>query len=112
MILQYFYYQLVILGLVGLCVILHFAWFSPGTTPPTKPSTPSMPRRQRSNAPTPFAGLTQKPHCALCEHEATPPHAPPPAPPEPMPPTHRRPRVVYLGPADKYPRLTRRPSQG
>src|SRR5207237_3186101 len=42
----------------------------------------------------PFVGLTHKPPCALCEHEATPPQTPLPAPPEPRPPTHRRPRRV------------------
>jgi IS1 family transposase len=94
MIPQHFYYQLVILGLLWLFVMLHFAWSSRGTTLPTKPSAPSPPRHKRSNAPTPFAGLTQKPHCALCEHEAAPPHAPPPAPPAPMSLTHRRPRTV------------------
>src|SRR4030095_15186603 len=59
-----------------------------------KLSTPISPRRRRSNAPTLFVGLTHKPHCALCEHEATPPQVPPPVFPAPMPPTHRRPRTV------------------
>jgi hypothetical protein len=49
--------------------------------------------RQRSTAPTPFAGLPQPP-CALGEQEAAHPQAPPPVPPEPRPPTHRRPRPV------------------
>jgi hypothetical protein len=39
-------------------------------------------------------GLTHKPPCALCAHEAT--HGKPPSPmrPDPMPPTHRRPRGI------------------
>jgi hypothetical protein len=53
-----------------------------------------LPRRQRSHALTPFAGLTQRPHGALGEHAAAPPQAPPPVPPEPLPPTPRRPRTV------------------
>ena len=52
------------------------------------------PRPTRSKEPKPFAGLTQRPQCALCEHEAAHPHLPPPAPPEPMPATNRRPRTV------------------
>ena len=89
-----FYYQLVVLGLLWLCVMLHLAWPSPGVTTQTKPAKPLTPRRQRSNAPKPFAGLTHKPHGALCEHEAAHPQAPPPVRPDPMPPTHRRPRTV------------------
>jgi IS1 family transposase len=89
-----FYYQLVVLGLLWLVVMLPLAWPSPGVRAPTKPSTPIPLRRKRSNDPQPFAGLTQKPHCALCAHEVAHPHAPPPVPPAPMPPTHRRPRTV------------------
>lgn len=94
MIPPHFYYQLVVWGLLWLCVMLHLAWSSPDITPQTKPSLPITPRRKRSNAPKPFTGLTHKPPCALCEHEAAHPHAPPPAPPEPMPPTNRRPRAI------------------
>ncbi len=55
---------------------------------------PIQPKRTRSNEPKPFAGLTHKPHCVLCEHEAMPPEPPPPVPPDPMSPTNRRPRVI------------------
>src|SRR5499425_491920 len=88
------YYQLVVLGLLWLCVMLHSAWPSRCTTAQGTPAKPIMPRRQHSQEPKPFAGLTHKPSCALCEHEATHPKLPPPVPPEPMPPTHRRPRTV------------------
>ena len=88
-----FYYQLALLALVWLFVMLHVAESRRGTPiPPT--ATPIKPKRTRSHAPQPFAGLTHKPPCALCEQEAAPPQAPPPVPPEPMPPTHRRPRTV------------------
>src|SRR5215471_3228795 len=63
-----FYYQLVVLGLLWLCVMLHLAW--------------------------PSRGVTPQPPCALCEQEAAHPQAPPPVRPDPMPPTHRRPRTV------------------
>lgn len=94
MIPHHFYYQLAVLGLLWLCVLLHLAWSSSGTTPQTKLSMPITPRRTRSHEPPPFAGLTHKPPCALCAHEAAHPHAPPPVPPKPMPPPHRRPRTV------------------
>jgi hypothetical protein len=53
-----------------------------------------MLRRQRSKEPKPFAGLTHKPSCAACEHDANHPQASPPRRPEPMPPPHRRPRAI------------------
>ena len=89
-----FFYQLVILGLLWLFVMLSYAWPSPGVTTRTKPATPILPHRQRSNEPKPFAGLTHKPHCAACAQDAPRPQAPSPVPPEPMPATNRRPRQV------------------
>jgi hypothetical protein len=85
------------LGLVALvCVFLMLCWLWPNdTASPHQPIVPTTPsRRQRSKEPQPFAGLTQRPPCALCEREATQAHEPPPALPEPMPPTNRRPRTV------------------
>src|SRR6266487_918185 len=89
-----FYYQLALLALVWLCVMLPLGWPRRSATLTTAPATPIPPTRQRSTAPTTFAGLTHKPHCALCEHE--PLHTAPASPrrPDPMPPTHRRPRTV------------------
>src|SRR6266481_3200844 len=89
-----FYYQLMVLGLLWLCVMLHLAWPSRGVTTQTKLAKPLTPRRQRSTDPKPFAGLAHKPHCALCEQEVVHPKTPPPVRPDPMPPTHRRPRTV------------------
>src|SRR6266436_1635762 len=88
------YYQLVILVLLWLCVMLPHLWPSPSGGAPKPPIKPITPRRQRSTYPTPFAGLTHKPHCALCAQEAAHPKAPPPLRPDPRPPTHRRPRTV------------------
>ena len=82
------------MGLLWLCVMLHAAWPSRYTTAQGTLAKPIMPRRPRSQEPKPFAGLTHKPSCALCEQEAAHPQAPPPVPPEPMPPTHHRPRTV------------------
>jgi len=89
-----FYYQLALLALLWLFVMLHLSWPRRSETLPPVPATPIKSTRKRSTEPTAFAGLTHKPHCALCEHEIgeTPP-APPPRP-DPMPLTHRRPRTV------------------
>ena len=68
-----FYYQLALCALVWLFVMWHVTGAKPG--PPTPPAL-AKPKRKHSSAPKPFAGLTHKPHCALCEHEtgeATPP---------------------------------------
>jgi len=89
-----FFYQLVVLGLLWLFVMLYYAWLSPCAASQPRPATPSKPRRQRSNEPKAFAGLTQKPHCALCEQETAHPQAPLPVRPDPMSPTNRRPRTV------------------
>jgi IS1 family transposase len=87
-------YQLVILVLLWLCIMLPHFWprLSGGTPkPPTQSLTPT---RRRSSEPKPFAGLTRKPPCALCEHETAETAPPPPIRPAPMPPTNRRPRTV------------------
>src|SRR5215467_2374303 len=89
-----FFYQLAVLGLLWLVCMLAIAWPSRCAPREQRPTKPSKPLRQRSNEPTPFAGLTHKPPCALCEQEAAHPQVPPPVPPEPMPPTHHRPRTV------------------
>jgi hypothetical protein len=90
------YYQLAILGGLWLCIMLHSDW--PSRSPlahhkPTEP-VPCTFKRNRSNEPTPFEGLPQRPHCAACEHEAAHPPPPPPLRPDPMPPTNRRPRML------------------
>jgi hypothetical protein len=85
------------LGLVALvCVFLMLCWLWPNdAASPQQPIGPTtLSRRKRSTEPKPFAGLTQRPPCALCEREATQASEPPLAPPEPLPPTHRRPRTV------------------
>src|SRR5215471_16025107 len=89
-----FFYQVMLIALVWLFLMLHSAWPSRGVAAQQRPATPTTPRRQRSKEPQPFAGLTQKPQCALCDQEAPPPTPLPPLPPDPMHPTNRRPRVI------------------
>jgi hypothetical protein len=90
------YSQLAILGLFGLCIMLHYIWPSRGAVAPQPPAEPVSPqfKRKRSKEPKPFEGLTQRPPCAACEHDAVHPKPPPPSRPNPLPPTHRRPRVI------------------
>jgi IS1 family transposase len=89
-----FFYQLGLVALIYVFLLLCWLWPTAAAAPrqPIAPSKP--PRRKRSNAPKPFTGLPQRPHCARCAHDAAHPPAPPPTPPEPMPPSHRRPRTV------------------
>jgi hypothetical protein len=77
-----FFYQLMLVALVWLCVMLHGAWPSaPAAVCPTTPEPPG-PRPKRHHEPTPFAGLTTKPPCDACEHRGDPrPQAPCAAPP-------------------------------
>jgi IS1 family transposase len=88
------YYQLVILGLLWLCLMLPHLWPRPPGGAPEAPTQPIRPKRQRSTEPKPFAGLAQKPYCPLCEHEIGERAPAPPRRPDPIPPTHRRPRTV------------------
>src|SRR5712691_12990824 len=73
------YYQLAIVGLRWLGVMLHDVWLSRGAVSPPPPVQPVPPqcKRKRSNEPTPFVGLTRRPHGALCEHDATHPEPQP-----------------------------------
>src|SRR4029450_11605076 len=91
-----FYYQLVVLGLLWLCVMLHAVWPSRGaeSQPRAAEAAPLKSKRKRSREPNPFAGLTHKPHCALCEQQTAENAPAPPPRPDPMPLTHRRPRRV------------------
>ena len=81
-----FYDQLALWTLVWLFLMLHVTWPKRDVTPPPASAQlePLPPKRTRAHEPTPFAGLTHKPHCALCERDAAPPQAllpiPPPCP--------------------------------
>jgi IS1 family transposase len=78
MVSELFFYQLGLIALVWLCFLLHWVW--PNAAADACPTTPTPPKRTRE--PTPFAGLTHKPHCDACEQDRTPrPHAPAAPPP-------------------------------
>src|SRR5262245_13948182 len=75
-----FFYQLGLIALVWLCFMLQWAWPSDtAVCPPTLAPTPPRPKRHRE--PTPFVGLTTKPHCDACAHGSDPRPPPPSAPP-------------------------------
>ena len=88
---HHFFYQLALLAIIWLFVMLHRTGAKPGQP---APPVSAKPKRKRSTEPKAFEGLTQKPHCALCEQEIgkTPPA--PPRRPDPMSPTNRHPRTV------------------
>src|SRR5262249_22470164 len=89
-----FFYQLTLIVLVWLCVMLQWVWPSDSAAACPTPLAPPPPRPKRKREPTPFAGLTTKPHCDACEH-ATAPHPPAPAAPPPrIVPTRGRRRQV------------------
>src|SRR5262249_24874756 len=77
-----FFYQLVLVALVWLCLMLQWAWPSdPATACPTT-QEPPPPRPKRQREPKPFACLTTKPHCDACVQGSDPrPHAPSAPPP-------------------------------
>jgi IS1 family transposase len=82
-----FFYQLVLIALVWLCVMLHWAWLSdPTTAGPT-------PRRKRGREPKPFAGLTRQPPCDACAHASGLRPPAPSAPPRIIPTRGRRRQV-------------------
>jgi hypothetical protein len=88
------YSLLVILVLLWLCIMLPHLWPRAPGRMPQRPADPITPKRTHASEPKPFAGLTHKPHCALCEQETGEATSPPPVRPAPMPPTTHRPRTV------------------
>jgi IS1 family transposase/transposase-like protein len=88
-----FFYQLVLIALVWLCLMLQWMWPSAAAPCPTTPEpTPPVPKRHRE--PKPFAGLTCKPHCDACAHVSAPRPQAPAAPPPRIVPTRGRRRQV------------------
>jgi len=88
-----FFYQLLLVALLWLCVMLHGAWPSdPATCPTTSEPIPLPPKRHPG--PKPFEGLTTKPHCDACASSRAPhPQAPAVPPPHIMPTRGRRRKV-------------------
>jgi hypothetical protein len=60
------FYELVLIVLVWLFLMFHYTWPHHRTQRQRAP-TPLTSRRQHPREPKPFAGLTQKPPCALGE---------------------------------------------
>jgi IS1 family transposase len=99
MVSELFFYELVLWGLLWLCIMLHYAWPSDRPTWDQRTSKPATPPRTRSRDPKPFPGLTRTPHCAACEQAAQEPAGlPPPAPPPPITSSRGRPRQVDTSP--------------
>src|SRR5467141_3770108 len=96
MIPHHVYYQLAVIGFLWLCIMLHYTWPSRSAVSPQLPTepVPTKFKRTRTSEPTPFAGLTQRPPCAACEHDAHHPQPSAPRRPDPMPATNRRPCTV------------------
>ena len=88
-----FFYQLTLIALVWLCLMLHWMWPSDSAACPTIPE-PLSPRPKRTRAPTPFAGLTTKPHCDACAQAHAHVPQPPGCPPPRIVSTRGRPRQV------------------
>jgi len=84
-----FFSQLVLIALLGLFLLLQWAWPSDRATAP-----PTLPRHTRRRAPTPFVGLTKKPHCDACVRASDPRPQAPSAPPPRMVMTRGRRREV------------------
>jgi len=88
-----FFYQLTLIALVWLCVMLHWMWPSDSAACPTLPE-PLPPRPKRTREPTPFVGLTTKPHCDACAHATDSRSQAPAAPPPRIVPIRGRRRQV------------------
>src|SRR2546428_9992442 len=89
-----FFYQLTFLGLLWLCVMLHYAWPNECTGGDQRPSKPLPPPRKLSSDPQPFPGLTRTPPCAACEQDQEHVPQPPGCPPPRKVSTRGRPRQV------------------
>jgi hypothetical protein len=94
MVSHHIFYQLVLLGLLWLCMMLHVMWPSDRPVLAPRPPQPVAPPRKRSKEPKPFAGLLHKPPCAACEQAYEYAPQPPGCPPPRIVPTRGRPRHV------------------
>src|SRR5262245_10733173 len=88
------FYELILVGLLWLCLLLHRLRPHDRAAPGQKGPRPATLSPQRSREPKPFAGLTAKPHYAACAQSAPPPQLPPSVPPAPLSLPNRRPRQV------------------
>ena len=91
-----FFYQLVLVALVWLCLMLQWVWPSDRVTAQPTPPPPTLPRRKQRCESTPFVGLTTKPHCDACDQAQAPHPRAPSAPPPQIIMTRGRRRQVNL----------------
>jgi hypothetical protein len=95
MISHHIFYQLVLLGLLWLCMMLHVIWPSDQPAPAPKLPQPVAPSRTRSKEPKPFAGLPRQPHCDACaQARDAPTLSPSPVPPPTITSTRGRHRHI------------------
>src|SRR2546428_13889340 len=90
-----FCYQLVLVGLLWLCCMLHYAWPSGHAADLQRLPQPLPPPRKPPRVPKPFPGLTHRPHCDACEHATASPPQAPCAPPPPIVSTRGPPHPVH-----------------
>src|SRR5262249_30934520 len=88
------FYQLLLVGLVWLCLMLHVVWPSDRATAGRTTPRPAKAPRKRSHDLKPFPGLTRKPPCAACAQAHAHGPQPPGCPPPRLVPTRGRPRQV------------------
>jgi len=88
------FYQLALIALVGLLVLLQYAWPSRCGAGGHRAAKPITTTRKRSRDPKPFAGFSQKPHCEACEPTAESRPQASCAPPPPIVSTRGRRRQV------------------
>src|SRR5213594_793639 len=89
-----FFYQLVLLGLLWLCCMLHAARPSSHAAGVLRPPGRILPSRKRPRVPKPFPGLTRTPPCAAWAQAHAYAPQPPRCPPPRIVPTRGRPRQV------------------
>src|SRR5438093_1746905 len=94
MISDLFFYQLLLVGLLWLCLMLHCMWPSERVMPGSTRPPPPLPPRKRSSDPQPFPGLTRTPPCAACAQAHASAPQPPGCPPPRKVPARARPRQV------------------
>jgi hypothetical protein len=87
------FYDFLLIALLWLGVILYEQWARTRASTHLTTHQLATPLPQHSHDPTPFAGLTHKPHCAACEQGPA-PAEPVPLPPLPLPSSLGRPRQV------------------
>src|SRR6266487_941955 len=88
------FYQLLLVGLVWLCLMLHVVWPSDRATAGSTTPRPAKAPPKRSSDLKPFPGLTRRPPCAACEQAHAPGPQPLSCPPPRIVPTRGRPRQV------------------